>query len=406
MSNKSLNSIKLPQLPYGEGSMSIRKDGNIIYRKRIGNPKKEHSVYGKTPKECIDKMKKVEKKLEKSIIKLEKETLNEAMYKWLNTIKNSTLKSQSYQRLESTIKNQIEESDIGNLRYQSITTDEIQNVINDLNEKEYSHSVIKKTYDALNEFYRYISAKDKIDNPMLLVVMPTINNVRAEVKEIEFFEQSDIDKFIKECSAKHKTGTYKYRYGYILAANIYLGLRIGELLALRWKDIDLKKNTIYVCKTLIEETNPDYDKNNPELMKEKGIKKVRFVIQESTKKSKNRYVPINSKAKELLETHKEVSEFTDDNDYVISTRNRKTNTIKNISDTIKAIEIASETKVQASGTHILRHTCASLYFRAGVPLLTIAQILGNSVEVLEKTYVHLIEEQLQNAASKIDIINI
>lgn len=79
--------------------------------------------------------------------------------------------------------------------------------------------------------------------------------------------------------------------------------------------------------------------------------------------------------------HKSVSEFTGDKDYVISTSNRKTTSIRNISDTIKAIEIAAETNVQASGTHILRHTCASLYFRAGVPIETIFQILGNSREV-------------------------
>lgn len=403
---KKSNNLKLPQMPHGEGSMSLRKDGSIMYRKRMGNPKKEYSVYGKTPKECIAKMKKIESSLNEVANEALKETLVDAMNKWLVNIKKPTLKTQSYQRIEGTVRNQIGKSDIGNLRYQSITSDEIQKVINGLNEKKYSYSVIKKTYDTLNEFYRYISAKDKIDNPMLLVVMPKVNNVKAETKTIEFFEQSDIDKFIKECGAKYHTGTQKYRYGYALAANIYLGMRIGELLALQWKDIDFETETIYICKTLIEENNPEYDKNNPDLMEKKGIKKIRFIVQESTKKSKNRYIPINSKAKALLELHKSMSEFIEPDDYVISTRNRKTSTIKNVSDTIKAIEIASETDVKSSGTHILRHTCASLYFRAGVPLLTISQILGNSIEVLEKTYVHLIEEQLKDAASKIEKIDI
>ena len=328
------------------------------------------------------------------------------MNKWLVTVKKPVLKSQSYKRLESVIKNQIGKSDIAHIRYQTLTSDEIQAVINKLNEDNYSHSVIKKTYDCLNEFYRYISAKDKIDNPMLLVVMPTTNNIKAETKTVEFFEQDDIEKFINECGATYNTGTYKYRYGYALAANIYMGMRIGELLALQWKDIDFEKRTVYVCKTLIEENNPEYDQSNPELMKDKKIRKVRYVIQNSTKKSKNRYVPINTKAMELLKKHKSMSEFTDDEDFVICTRNRKTNTIKNISDTIKAIEIASETKVQSPGTHILRHTCASLYFRAGVPIETICQILGNTREVCEKTYVHFIEEQLKDAASKITIVEV
>ena len=43
--------VKLPKLPYGEGSMSLRADGKVMYRKRFGNPKKEYSVYADTPKE-------------------------------------------------------------------------------------------------------------------------------------------------------------------------------------------------------------------------------------------------------------------------------------------------------------------------------------------------------------------
>lgn len=398
--------VKLPKLPYGQGSMSIRADDTIMYRKRIGNPKKEYTVYGESARECMQKMDELEKSLKEKIKEPLKLTLLDAMNEWLENIKKPTLKPQSYIRLQSTIKNQIGESDIGHFRYQSLSSKELQILINQLNDKEYSHSTIKKTYDCLNDFYRYISAKDKIDNPMLLVTMPTVSNVKKETKTIEFFEQSDIDKFIEECSARYKTGRLKYKYGYALAANIYLGMRAGELLSLQWKDIDFEKNTIYISKTLIEVNNLKYDKTQPELMKKNKIKKTKFIVQHSTKKSKNRYIPINSKAKALLELHKQNSQFTEPDDYVISTSNRKTTTIKNLSDTIKAIEINAETDTQSSGTHVIRHTCASLYFRKNVPIETICTILGNTREVCEKTYIHFIEEQLKEAASRIDVIEI
>ena len=399
---------ELPKLPYGQGTFFYHNN-SIGYRKRIkfdDGTYETKTIYAKTTKECMEKMTQYEKESKRKSYNDSNKLLYDAMNEWTETVKKPTLKPQSYTRLKSTIKNQIEESDIGHFKYKSISSNEIQLLINELNNKNYSHSTIKKTYDALNEFYRYMSAKEKFDNPMLLVVMPTVNNIKAETKTIDFFDQEDIDKFIDICESKYNTGTYKYKYGYALAANIYLGMRMGELLALQWKDINFDNNTIYVCKTLIEETNPKYDKDNPELMKEKNIKKVRFVVQQSTKKSKNRYIPINSKAKDLLLKYKNISMFTEPDDYLISTQNRKTNTIKNISDTIKAMEIEAETKVQSSGTHILRHTCASLYFRANVPIETICQILGNTREVCEKTYVHFIEEQLKEAASKIDIIEI
>lgn len=403
--NTGLKKIKLPILPYGEGSMSIRENGKVMYRKNIGNPKRTRVVYGSSPKECISKM----RQLEQELLEMSSSsnlTLTEAMNKWLYTTKQNKLKPQSYQRLESTIRNQIEPSKIGSMRYQLLDSEEIQSVIQDLIRNRYSYSTIKKTYDALNDFYRYASIKDKFSNPMLLVTAPTKNNVKVEAKQIEFFEQEDIEKFIMECGVRHNTGTMKYRYGYAIAANIYLGMRIGELLALRWKDIDFERNTIYVCKTLIECANPKYDKSQPNAMREHGIKKTIYSIQNSTKMSKNRYVPMNTRAKQLLLKHLEVSEYKEEDDFVISTRNRRTSTIKNISDTIRQIEIAADTQVQSYGTHILRHTCASLYFRKNVPIVTIAKILGHSVEVCEKTYIHFVEEQMKEAASQIDVIEV
>lgn len=67
---------------------------------------------------------------------------------------------------------------------------------------------------------------------------------------------------------------------------------------------------------------------------------------------------------------------------------------------IRRIEEEGNTNVRAHNTHILRHTCASLYFRAGVRVEVICRILGNSREVCEKTYIHFVEEQLKDAASQ------
>ena len=131
--------------------------------------------------------------------------------------------------------------------------------------------------------------------------------------------------------------------------------------------------------------------------------KTKFVVQKSTKRNNVRYVPLNSKAKELLLKHKQDSKFTNPSDYIISTRNRKTSTLKNINDTVKAICKNGELTVKTASSHSLRHTCASLYFRKNIQIEIIAKILGHSVEVCRKTYIHFAEEQMKNAASQIGI---
>lgn len=400
MENKSIN---LRPLPYGMGTMTITIHNNIEYKKMVALPdgrRVRKTVHGKSQKECLDRMKEVEESLVKNYVPQDKMPLIDAMLEWLQTTKQPTLKRQAYNRELGTIKNQIGKSDIAHFRYQSIKPKEIQELLNTLNEKGYSYSVIKKTYDSLNAFYRFVSAREHFENPMTFVSVWRKNNVTAEEKEVVFFENDDIKKFIDKATEKYATGTLKYANGYILSANIYLGLRIGELLALKWEDIDFTKNTIYVNKTLIEIPNPNYDATKPELMKNQNIKKVIFEVQKSTKRNKTRYVPMNENARTLILQHFQYASYTLPNDFVISTRTRHSTTTKNISDTIKCIVRNANLNVQKWNTHILRHTCASLYFRAGVDLYTISQILGNSVEVLQTTYVHLIEEQLQAAAQK------
>lgn len=384
------NEKDIPNLPYGEGKISIYNDKLYMFRKTLTMPngkKIRKAVYAESVKKCMQKMNEEQKKLLQNNKASNKITLIDGIYQWLDTVHKPTVKPQSYQRLVGTARNQIEPSKIGHCRYQTITTEEIQEVINDLNKNGLSHSTIKKTYNLLGAFYKYKSALENFRNPMLLVKMPKVSNILAETKEVEWFEQEDIQKFTEACGTRYPNSRLKFKYGYILAANMYMGLRGGELLALQWKDIDLEKGTVYVSKTLIEYRDLDNNKTH-------------FEVQNSTKRDKNRYVPINTRAKELIQKHYDNAEFTDPEDFVISTSGRKTNTLKNLSDMIKKIEEEGETTVRAHNTHILRHTCASLYFRAGVSVEIICKILGNSREVCEKTYIHFVEEQLKNAASQ------
>ena len=71
-------------------------------------------------------------------------------------------------------------------------------------------------------------------------------------------------------------------------------------------------------------------------------------------------------------------------------------TAKNADDTIKKIQMNAETRIQGASTHTLRHTCASILFKAGIPIEMICRILGNSREVCEKTYVHFTEKWMDN----------
>ena len=181
----------------------------------------------------------------------------------------------------------------------------------------------------------------------------------------------------------------KYQYGFCLCANIYLGMRAGELLALHWRDVDFEKGSIYVHENLQLVSNRN------------GTPKQVYETQ-SLKNYQNRHIHMNQRARYFLECQKKYSQYTEPDDYVCCTQNGTHAAVSYLSGNIKRIEEAAGTEVKAYGTHIIRHTCASLYFRNGVRVELIAALLGHSVDVCRSTYIHFVEEQKKAAVELID----
>ncbi|MCI9080452.1 MAG: tyrosine-type recombinase/integrase [Lachnospiraceae bacterium] len=390
--NNGKNTIQeIPKLPHGQGSISwIPERNKFLYKKNVNGHRK--SVLGNTVKEVMAEMNRIEKESTKRTVIQKAVTLSDAMYDWLKIYKKPKLKKTSYDTLEKTVRSRIAAYDIGSMRFGMVDSDMIQKHLNMLNEEEnLSYSTVKKCYDALNDFYRNRLAGGKIEtNPMQAVVMLNRENIIKETKKIEFFDEEDIKKFTTQ-AALLRTWSKKpqYQYGFCLCANIFLGLRAGEMLALKWKDVDFIDGTVYVHENLQLVSNP---LGSPAQVYET----------QSLKNYQNRTVRMNSNAKHFLELQKKYSGFTAPDDYVCCTRDGKHATVSYLSNNIKEIEKAAGTKVKSYGTHITRHTCASLYFKKGVRTELIAALLGHSVEVCRKTYIHFEEEQKKEAVKLLD----
>lgn len=395
MANEKSREEVIPKLPYGQGTINIMPDGETyIYKKSVGG--KRRSVYGASVKEVMAAMSSLERDIRKGEARKENVTLAEAMYDWLEKYKKPKLKKTSYDTLRKTISSRIDDHDIGLTRMSAIDSDMIQEHLNGLNEVDcLSYSTIKKCYDALNDFYRNCALKGKVEqNPMLAVQMINRENIIKETKKIEFFENDDIVLFLEQAGRIFPWSKKpQYQYGFCLCANIFLGLRAGELLALRWKDVDFDKGTIYVHENLQLVNNPS---GRPRQIYET----------QSLKNYQNRHIFMNEQARHYLELQREYSQFTEPEDYVCCTRDGAHAAIAYLSSNIREIEHSAGTKVTACGTHIIRHTCASLYFRKGVRVELIASLLGHSVDVCRNTYIHFIEEQKRVAVELLDDFNI
>lgn len=391
---------KIKDLPFGHGSMYLSGDGySIIYKKTVNGKRLE--VRDKTVNAVTRKMKQKEAELlERGKATSSKATLGEAMVDWLFTYKKPELKPSSFDRIETTLNNQICGTELGRLRYQQVESRDIQKHLNDLNQQNKSWSTIKKTYDVLNNFYRDMTLQHHMsNNPMLTVRMLKRENISKPTKQIEFLKDDEIERFVVEATRLTHDEKPVYPNGFGYASIIFTGMRAGEMSALRWADVNFEEKVININKNVQVVKNRDFNESNKEEMKKKNISRYQYV-ESTTKTGQERVISMNKDARKLLELQYQYSKHTAPDDYVIGTFGNNPNTAGNIGKTLGIIEKNAKIPISSHGVHVLRHTCASLMFRNGAKVQEVAEMLGNSVLVCECIYIHFIEEQWRRTANK------
>jgi integrase len=144
----------------------------------------------------------------------------------------------------------------------------------------------------------------------------------------------------------------------LLAMNT--GMRRGELLALRWGDINLDGRMI-------------------------------VVRSEAAKNGRQRHLPLNREAVEVLGTWKTVSDRTDHAEAVFDIGDIKTAWGR----------VVHEAKLGAFRFHDLRHDFASRLVSSGVDLNTVRELLGHADIKMTLRYAHLAPEHLASAVEKL-----
>ena len=306
---------------------------------------------------------------------------------YLTQVKKKRLKPTSYDRQFRTCKDQIIPF-IGGYYLTDLTTTILQEQLFDkLYEHGYSYSTAAKAYVLVNECLNYAVSKEVLKfNPCNISIKPT-KRTFGQPKEIRFLDDDEIQRFIDTALSKTKSGGYKYKNGYSLVILIYTGLRCGEMLALQWKDVDLKNNYIKVNK-------------NIGVVQDEESSERKVFIQDGTKTKKQRIVHLTKSATKYLQ---ELNEFKhpQPNDYLVTVSGERD--YSGLRKTYNLIcEQANIEKQQ--GLHTLRHTFASLMIRKGVDIKIISEMLGHSsVSFTYNTYVHLIEEEKAKTIRQLDV---
>ena len=280
--------------------------------------------------------------------------LSEWLKSWLKS--QGTLKHTTKQIYKSHIDNYINPN-LGKIPLKKLNGDILQGFINDLNLSASTvkniFSILKSALSSAEDNGLILNIWDKVKVPKKeksIVQILTVN----EQKQLEIVLISPLDIGIWIC--------------------LYTGLRIGEVCALKWADINFETSTLTV--------------NGTQARTENGVE----IIAPKSKSSK-REIPIPVI---LINKLKEVPQMCE---YVLS-KNNKSVDIRTYRRHFK--KLLQKADLPDIKYHALRHTFSTRALEVGMDYKTLSEILGHSsVGITLDLYAHSLNEHKRNEMNKL-----
>lgn len=221
-------------------------------------------------------------------------------------------------------------------------------------------------------------------NPMLYVIKPRKRLAISETeKHGNFYNKDELNNFL--ATAKD-TNLKKYALFRLLA---FTGMRVGECLALQWKDIDFNKKMVSISKTIASIKG--------------GV-----IVQPPKTVSSNRKISLDDMTIQVLkkwqlEQRKQLFKVginaMDNKQIIFSNYENKYSRDSTVNLWIK--QIAKKAGLYQISTHGLRHTHATLLVASGMDIKQVQARLGHSkIDTTLNIYTHVLKEKNDNTGDE------
>ncbi|MBW5024463.1 tyrosine-type recombinase/integrase [Streptococcus pneumoniae] len=271
----------------------------------------------------------------------------------------------------------------------------------------------KLSYEHIFEFREHLKTKCKKQNSNSTLSPNTVNKIMILLKKIfdtgirkSLIDKNPVDNLRKLPISKPTINFWSVEefnefrklitkdeisYDLFFTIAFFTGMRMGEILALNWYDINLITSTIHVTKTAYFVNNENH-------------------INSTKTRAGTRLITINNKLTVMLTDWKEkqvdlLKEFTTDTDSLQIIQSTPIAITKNMVYK-KFKQVLSRNKnLKKIRIHDLRHSHASLLINQGEDYLVVKERLGHaSITTTIDTYSHLYPSKQKNLANKLDDI--
>lgn len=303
--------------------------------------------------------------------------LNEWLEIWLNKYIKHTVKFRTFSRYTEICEKHIIPM-LGGYELQNLTA----SILQDFAVYKLEHgNLINGQGLSVNTVLGIVSVlKQSLNNAVVLgvvdkVFISSIRLPQATEKKISAFERNEQQKIEQFC-----INSKKANYIGIIVC-LYTGIRLGELLALTWSDIDFDRKILHISKTVYT-------------AKKDGKRTV--IVDKPKTKNSIRSIPLSYQLTRLLKAIKKQSK----SEYVISTKYGGIVSERSYQRTFASI--LRQCNVRYKNYHSLRHTFATRALEYGVDVKTLSEILGHkNASITLNRYSHSLMSYKTNMMNKL-----
>lgn len=370
----------------GEGSIYRRKvDGMYVGCITLDDGKRKY-FYSKKRQEVHDKMQAaLLEKQQGTLVTAPQQTVSQYLAYWLEHNVRDAVRPRTYERYESIVRLHIVPI-MGKVKLQALTPQHI----NTLKSKKLKEGLSPTTVSAIHDMLH--KALDDAVKMGLIArnVCDVVSHARKQHKEINPLMPEQARKLLEAAKGHPQEALF------VLA--LATGMRRGELLGLKWQDINLDKGTLQV-RRMLSRLPTQMGKENGDL----------YVEAEPKTKSSRRNIVIAGFALEALKEHRKrqnemkrlAGDSWEEHDYVFC---------KALGQHLDPGGVLVQLKhlLEKAGLpdrrfHDLRHSAATLLLSMGVHPKVVQEILGHSViSMTMDIYSHVLPTMQRDAMDKLN----
>lgn len=366
----------------------MRKKANGLFEKRFTVDGKRYSAYGHNVKECTENETLMREEIKAGLYTSNRNiTLDSYFDEWEKS-RTGVIKDSSIKMNRSRYNNHIK-SVLGETKLQKIEKREIVKLQQNLAQKlsaSTTNSVIVLLKTVLNA---------AVDDEII------IKNPAASVKPLRMDDRPKASETIHRALTREEQQAFiqeaKQEWLYeFFCFSLCTGMRLNEIVALKWQDIDYINNVIHVTKTVswkqgggITETSPKSETSKRDIPMNDTIKKV---LQMQRKKMAMIYGEI-------------VARKMDSNIFIGSNGSRAvaSSTVAfSINNVLKRLR-QQGIEIERFTHHAFRDTFATRYIEEGGNMQTLQKILGHSsLAMTADLYAHVLPSTKQQEMKQVE----